>query len=184
MSCCDYSITLLALAMCLLAAAPAAAVGRGPGVDLRAGPVLTMYDTEDAAYEFPEALFSVGAEYRIYAGLSAGVYGHLDTMRDRNSAWRLFGQARYTYDLPHVDLFAALGGGYYKKEVVGGDWIFNDRGFTGHAGVGLEVELLQELGVTLHASYVINHSHHHDINTTFPEWIKMATIGSDLVLHF
>lgn len=105
-------------------------------------------------------------------------------MRDDNSAWRLFGQVRYTYDLPYVDPFLALGGGYYKKEIWGSDWVFNDRGFTGHAGAGLEIALLQELGVTVHASYVLNHSSKHDINLTSPEWIKMAMVGSDLVFHF
>ena len=145
-------ILTFTLAFCL-SAGQADATEREPGVDLRAGPVLTMYDTEDIAFEYPKAMLNIGAEYRIPAGFSAGVYAHLDAMEDRNTAWRLFGQARYTYDLTYVDPFVVLGGGYYKKHVVGSDWTFHDRGFTGHVGAGLEVELLRELGVTLHASY-------------------------------
>ncbi len=159
-------------------------------LELRVGGAHDLSNSASFADESPKTTVLVGAGYFIADGIAVGGavgFGALDS--DSSSYQGELNVAAF-HRMPIVRAFAGARIGYYRLEVMGSDYTFDDHGPLFGVDLGFRVAIpwggaarvIAEPAVVL--SLLAAGSVHGERNSSYPDWTRAAQLGIQIPLIF
>jgi hypothetical protein len=188
--------TVLALSVLLCASEAHADVTLQNGateagrIELRAGGQSELSNSARFADETPSSAITFGAGYFPVDNIQVGLGGSVGVLASSARAQEAYAHAAAFFRLPILRAFAGLRAGYYRVEVSGSDYMFDDRGPRVALDLGFrlavprsrEARVFAEPTVTL--SFVGSSSIHDERNSSYPGWTRALLVGVAVPVAF